>query len=430
MQRLSTLILLLFSLASSAQRVGINTTNPLQALDVNGAIRIGNSNSSQAGSIRYNSSRFEGSDGTNWQYLGMPPKSIVLSQSVDTASIKAAGFSVLRQMENWDTVLTTISTNYVGSWNAAFPQDANSITPASPAGSDCVFFNNRLIYYGSDAYLYNYDIGLQRWTRLPNISPLGVRNACGVALVGNELFVMGGWSFVVGVGFVIYNTGAKYNLVTNTWSTISNLPVTNCYQLTVVIGTDIYLLNGASTFSSSFVYSKKMYRYSTVSNTWSADLAVAATPSFINQGQGAVWNNKIVYQGSGIAVASYDPVTHNVSIITSGSPSETMQQGLHTVAGDKLYVLGLINDTTNISAVPNTFMQQHFEVDLLTGNRVKLSVCNLSAGDMTCYQYHPATDRIYSVGFGNRSNIFTRTGSQSCDVILRRQGFWYYMKKN
>lgn len=417
-------------LTALAQNTGVNTTNPVQTLDVNGAVRIGNSSNNQAGSIRYNSGRFEEGDGATWRYLGLPSKSIILVQSIDTASLKSAGFSVLRQMENWDTVLIPVTTNYAGTWNTGFPLSSTEITPASPASTDCVIYNNRFIYYGSDAFLYDYDITAQKWSRLPNSSPLGVRNAPGVVLVGNDIYVMGGWRFEVGPGFVIYNSAAKYNLLTNTWTSITNIPVSNCYQLTVAIGTDIYLLNGASSFTSTFVYNKKMYRYNTVTNSWSADLSVAATPSFINQGQAAVSTNKIVYHTNGLRVYSYDPVSHVITTISAGTPTSVLQQGLHTITSGKLSIIGTIADTTNITSVPNTYQLEHFEVDLATGNTVKLSVCNLIPDNIVCYRYHAGTNKIYSVGYSNSSNIYDRAGSQQCDVILRRRGYWYYMKKN
>lgn len=416
------------SLTAISQNTGINTTTPVQTLDVNGAIKIGNSSNNQAGSIRYNSGNFEGADGASWKYLGLPSKSIIISQTSDTASIKSAGFSVLKKMDNWDTVLIPVTTNYAGSWTTGFPLSSTAVIPPDPASSDCVTYNNHFIFYGTDAYLYDYDITAQKWSKLPNISPLGTKNACSVVLVGNDIYVMGGWQFVS--GFVIYNAAAKYNLISNTWTSIANIPVNNCYQLTVVIGTDIYLLNGASTFTTYFDYTKKMYRYNTVTNTWSANLAVAATPSTINQGQAAVWNNKLVYHTQGLQVLSYDPVSHAISTIASGTPGENAGQGLHTISGNKLYVLTAIEDTTNISAVPGTYMQEHFEIDLTTGAAVKLNVCNLIPGGIACYCYHAGSDKIYSIGYSNTSNVFTRTGSQQCDVILRRQGYWYYMKKN
>jgi hypothetical protein len=50
-------------------KVGINTTTPTQILDVNGAIRIGNTATSNAGTIRWTGSNFEGYNGTQWVSL-------------------------------------------------------------------------------------------------------------------------------------------------------------------------------------------------------------------------------------------------------------------------------------------------------------------------------------------------------------------------
>ena len=49
--------------------VGIGTASPLQRLDVNGAVRVGDSTSDVPGSIRYNGSSFEGYNGSAWVAL-------------------------------------------------------------------------------------------------------------------------------------------------------------------------------------------------------------------------------------------------------------------------------------------------------------------------------------------------------------------------
>ncbi|MFM9908921.1 MAG: hypothetical protein ACKVOW_06225, partial [Chitinophagaceae bacterium] len=60
---------ILFTAILHAQNVGIGVTVPLQKLDVNGAIRLGNTGISNPGTLRYNSGRFEGYDGLNWNWL-------------------------------------------------------------------------------------------------------------------------------------------------------------------------------------------------------------------------------------------------------------------------------------------------------------------------------------------------------------------------
>ncbi|MFM9908265.1 MAG: hypothetical protein ACKVOW_02885 [Chitinophagaceae bacterium] len=66
------LLFFLMGKLSFAQNIGINTQDPLQQLDVNGKIKIGNDNAAPVeGSIRYNSfmKDFEGFNGTNWVSL-------------------------------------------------------------------------------------------------------------------------------------------------------------------------------------------------------------------------------------------------------------------------------------------------------------------------------------------------------------------------
>jgi hypothetical protein len=52
-------------------RVGIGTSSPLQKLDVNGGIRVGTTTSNVQGSIRFDSSHFQGYNGTDWVNLDL-----------------------------------------------------------------------------------------------------------------------------------------------------------------------------------------------------------------------------------------------------------------------------------------------------------------------------------------------------------------------
>ena len=52
----------------------IGGTSPTERLDVNGAIRIGTTANTNAGTIRYLSNVFEGYNGTSWVDLSSPSK--------------------------------------------------------------------------------------------------------------------------------------------------------------------------------------------------------------------------------------------------------------------------------------------------------------------------------------------------------------------
>jgi Kelch motif len=431
-------IFLIVSFICAAQNVGIGVPIPLQKLDINGAIKIGTTTTNQPGTIRYNGGNFEGGNGSSWKsFEALPSKAIILAQSPDTTNLKAAGFSVLRVTDMWDTAFIPLSTNYPGNWTNGFPLLSNATVPASNASLESVMYQNRFIYYGSDAYLYQYDITAQKWDRLGAISPLGIRNSCGITLVGNEIFVTGGWRFVL-PNFVLYNSGAKYNLLTNTWSAIANIPVTNAYHGTAAIGTDIYLLNGSSSYTDGvgFNPSKKMYRYNTLTNTWSADLAVANTPDFLFSGQISSRNNKLLWTNGRLLGIEYDPVTHTntfLSYYPPGGPDFFVNNYVQVVVGNKLYVTGekrYDNPNTNAGAFKNLHVFYEIELANNLTPPIELNVCKIQANAITTINFNTTTNRFYCLNEANESQIFNRAGNEACDLILVLKGYWSYMKKN
>lgn len=60
---------ILFTAMMYAQNVGISAPVPVEKLDVNGAIRLGNTVTNNAGTLRFSNGRFEGYDGVNWNWL-------------------------------------------------------------------------------------------------------------------------------------------------------------------------------------------------------------------------------------------------------------------------------------------------------------------------------------------------------------------------
>lgn len=436
-KKLHFLVLLLLPFFIKAQNVGIGVPVPLQKLDVNGAIKIGTSPTNQPGTIRYNGGNFEGGNGSSWKsFEALPSKAIILAQSPDTINLKAAGFSVLRVTELWDTAFIPFSTNYPGSWANGFPLSSNVTVPASNASLESVMYLNRFIYYGTDAYLYQYDITAQKWDRLGGISPLGIRSSCGVTLVGNEIFITGGWRYVF-PNFVIYNSGAKFNLLTNTWSAIANIPVQNAYHATATIGTDIYLLNGSSTYTDGvgFNPSKKMYRYNTLTNTWSANLATATTPDFLFSGQISSRNNKLIWTNGRLIGIEYDPITHTNTALSFTNPGLDfyVNNYIQIVVADKLYVTGektYDNSSTNLGEFKKLIVFYEIELANNTISPVQLNVCKIQQNPITTINYNSTSNRFYTLNEVNESQIFNRSGSEACDLILVLKGYWSYMKKN
>lgn len=411
---------------SNAQNIGIGTNAPVQKLDVNGAIKIGNSTNNQAGSIRYNSGNIEVGNGTSWNALvALPSKAIISSQAADTAAIKTAGFSVLRQMDLWDTASIIIPTNYSGAWSVGFPISGTPPFLTAPSSGGGVVYDKEFIYFASDGYVYDYSIASQTWTRLPGLCPLTTRFNCGVTLVGSYLYITGGWKY--SGGEIFYSDCAKYNLTTNTWSAMASIPVTNAYHATAAIGTDIYLLNGFS--NNNYNDPPKLYRYNTLTNTWSANIAASETPFFdLYEGGMVAWNNKLIWQNA-LKIWAYDPVANTNTDMNPTTSPATLESGYKiTLSGNKIYLAGKIIDTTGIDPSFNTVPVQ-YSIDLITGATTKINNCQLQ-GEPYLYQYSPYSGKIYCRNYDNAHFIFDPSASQSCNVVIKRRGYWFYMKKN
>jgi hypothetical protein len=434
-----------------AQNIGIGSPAPLQKLDVNGAIKLGNTSQNAPGTIRYTGSSFEGGDGTNWKALeGLPSKAIIIAQEPDTAILKTKGFTVLRQLDIWDTSLVNQPHPSSGAWSP-FVVSGGTAPAVGIFSNESVFHNGKLIMYGSNGYLYAYNTVSQVWEQLPGLCPLGDRSGYGITLVGNEVYITGGWRFV-NPNFVIYNTAAKYNLSTNTWTAIANMPVNDCYHSSITAGTDIYILNGASTFNGSqFVMAKKLYRYNTTTNTWSGDLATASTPDYLFQGGTIARNGKFLFAENSLKLSSgnpyiglydYDPVSHQVNPVNPGAPWPYSYQyqfrntSLVQTATDKVVVAAYIPDSTNINYNPgnpnatSANLMLLYEVNLTTSISTQLSSCGTMNNSIALWQYSPNTGQIYAKNNGAAFISFNPGGSSSCSTVLQRRGYWSYMKKN
>jgi hypothetical protein len=121
-----------------AQNVGIGTTNPLEKLEVSGAIRLSNTTGSNAGTIRFNTANndFEGFDGTYWHSLTLPRyyASVLTTNFTATATATSApvGGAILTSptfIPVSDRVLVTFSAS--GQVSAA---SGIAVTPGHPFG--------------------------------------------------------------------------------------------------------------------------------------------------------------------------------------------------------------------------------------------------------------------------------------------------------
>ena len=408
-----------------AQNVGIGTTTPEQKLDVNGAIKIGTSATNQPGTIRYNGGNFEGGTGSSWKsFEALPSKAIILARSLDTAALRLVGFNVFKASDVQDVIDVTIPTNLPGQW----VQQNNTFTePNGIYNLENVEYNNKLIFYNvGDGILYQYEITTELWSQLPGISPLSPRVHSSMTLVGNEIYIFGGY---IGNPFTVYSDGAKYNLLTNTWTAVASMPVGSFIHASCAIGSDLFIVGGASSISSGIQLEKKLYKYNTIANTWSADLVNSNTP-FAIQGNALVKNNKVLLVGA--AVIEYDPALN--SYTNKAEVINTTFFTNSTLVGDDIYIYGGIRDTlfSPPPPLPAANIRLHYKVNLVNGQSTSLNnICNeeISSGYFT-YRYVSSVNKFYlKEGLGYAFTIFNPTGSFPCNIVGSYNSLLYYLQK-
>ena len=219
----------------------------------------------------------------------------------------------------------------------------------------------RTVAYGSDIYAFGsqvskYSTVSNTWSSLLNMPT--VRGECGVAEVNGNIYCVGGWTGSPS------NKNEAYNISTNTWSTMANLPsaITGCFA--VSLNNKVYIIGG--TLGTTTTY---FYEYNPSTNTYST----LATPTQNRMHAGLVaFNNKIylvgVYYYNGTYNSSnkldeYDPS------LNIWSPKENIPENIQrtngTIYDNKLYLFG---GTINASAITpiNSFYVYDFISNIWT----------------------------------------------------------------
>jgi hypothetical protein len=213
----------------------------------------------------------------------------------------------------------------------------------------------RTIVYGSDIYAFGsqvskYSTVSNSWSSLLNMPT--VRGECGVAEVNGIIYCLGGWTGSTS------NKNEAYNISTNTWSTMANLPssITGC--IAVSLNNKVYIVGG--TLGTTTTY---FYEYNPATNTY----LTLATPSQNRMHAGLVtYNSKIYligghyYNGSynsSNKLDEYDPTLNTWS--SKANIPVNIQRTNGTIYDNKLYLFGGTTATPTITPL-NSFYAYDF----------------------------------------------------------------------
>lgn len=144
-----------FQLAHAQDGVGIDTPNPLEKLDVNGAVKIGTDFNNAAtapiggaGTIRWNGTNFEGWDGTQWIQFGGTGTAGVL-EDADTDTKVQVEESADEDLIRFDVAGTEYYRMHAGRIQVS--NTGSSVSIGNNAGLNDDFSNNRNVAIGLNA---------------------------------------------------------------------------------------------------------------------------------------------------------------------------------------------------------------------------------------------------------------------------------------
>ena len=237
--------------------------------------------------------------------------------------------------------------------------------------------------------------------------------------IGNDVYVFGGATNINAGNETNSLTAYKYNILTDTWTQLTDIPYYFFFGGTVAIGTDIYIFG-----SHNSSYSKRAYKYDTLTDTYTrltdipfnyTDMPVTSIGTDIYLFGGGGWN--VAY-----TAYKYDTLTDTYTKL-SNIPYEFYYTSYEAVNTDiylfggyggnkKAYKYDTLTDTyTQLSDIPYQFsggstMTIGTDIYLFGGN----------GGNKTIYKYNVLTD-TYTKQSNAPHDINAGSGARSvCNV--------------
>ena len=202
-------------------------------------------------------------------------------------------------------------------------------------GDIYLFGSSNASYY---RYAYKYNISTNTYTRLTDI-PYDYRDGSTVA-IGTDIYLFGGRAG---------NSAYKYNTLTDTYTQLTDVPYTMVFSGIVAIGTDIYLFGSGNGSASQYAY-----KYNTLTDAYTNLKNVPV--SYFDGATVAVGTDVYLFDGSGsygTYVYRYDTLTNTYTRLTNRTVSSSSKVMGAVVIGTDIYLFGG-GDTPNQFAIYDT----------------------------------------------------------------------------
>jgi N-acetylneuraminic acid mutarotase len=237
--------------------------------------------------------------------------------------------------------------NTGGRYNPATDTWIDTSTAGAPlarSGHTAVWTGTEMIVWGGNADNTGgrYNPVTDSWTATSTTNAPAGRNNHTAVWTGSQMIVWGGVNFIG----LTFNTGGKYNPSTNTWipTTTANAPTTRTGHTAVWTGSEMIIWGGWNGLNSPFSLFNSGGKYNPVTNSWT-DTSTNNPPSG-RYGHTAVWTgSEMIIWGGGYSGyfntgGQYDPRADTwMATSTTNAPSARTD---HTAVwtGGNMFVWG------------------------------------------------------------------------------------------
>jgi N-acetylneuraminic acid mutarotase len=281
----------------------------------------------------------------SWKQLAgstsaVPTGSIIISDQYPDPALTNAGFSIYRLVfldssvqygafGNWSNMDTTNS--------QYFNNNASQPPTASGGGYIYTYGSNNVSPF--ESVIVRYSVTTNTWQKLNNLPAglLTVKDKPTFLWTGTELLIWGGNGA---------NDGYRYNPVTNIWTTMinSNVPTARNFYLANFTGSELVIWGGNDAGNGTALNTGA--RYNLANNTWTS-MNTTNAPAFLYGANSIVENNSLfVYGGSSNYVYSskmnkYDLGNNTWTQYTPGGTSVPVRTGAGMMSTSGfIYVFG------------------------------------------------------------------------------------------
>ncbi|HEX5941585.1 MAG TPA: hypothetical protein VFY66_04875, partial [Anaerolineales bacterium] len=226
-----------------------------------------------------------------------------------------------------------------------------SFAPMARSGQVGVWTGTDLLIWGGALFRPEtggrYNPATDSWHPFSNANAPSWRNGHNLVWTGTELIVWGGW----GGSFTdnVFNTGGRYNLLTDTWTptSLTNAPTARSGATVVWTGSEMIVWGGGD---AGFTQLNTGGRYNPTTDSWtSTSLTNAPSP---RTGHGAVWTGTEMIVWGGIngfsevnTGARYNPSSNSWSAISTVGAPDPRTAFSEVWSGTEMIVWGGRNNT-------------------------------------------------------------------------------------